>query len=152
CLSGIYLLVNPPPVINVQVYHFDVRLIIVDAHILIVGVHHRRRTWSKDYRRRLAVKIEEASIGCALPPADLWIAPSNLLIVLAHHLDDRVIDRNLRCLRVVTYEANDRRVILHPRILRPKMCEVIHQRLLYPPLGFTWDWRHPSPFAPARQQ
>src|SRR5262245_42609608 len=135
-------LVNAAPVINAQGHHFDGRLIIVDADILIVGVHHRRRTWSKDYRRRLAVKIEEASIGCALPPADLWIAPSNLLIVLAHHFDDRVINRNFRCLRVVTYEANDRRVSLHPRILRRKLCDVIDQRFLNAFMIFTWNRRH----------
>src|SRR5690606_28357629 len=57
------------PVVDAERHHLDRREIVVDRHILVVGVHDGRRSRHENDGRRIGVLVEEAGIGRALTTA-----------------------------------------------------------------------------------
>src|SRR6185312_4712662 len=107
------------------------RLIVVDRYVLVVGVHHSGRTGPEDHRRGIGIEVEETRVGSALAAADLGLPAGDLRVVLAHGLDDLMIARDFRSMRVVAHEPHLRRMLLHPRVLGSRARHLIDQTLFY---------------------
>src|SRR5262249_15039026 len=125
------LAVDAAPVADAERHDLDGGQIVVDGHVLVVGMHHRGRARPKDHGRGIAIEVEKTRIGSALPAADLGLPAANLRVVLAYGLNDRMIARDFRSVRVVAYEAHLRRMLLHPRILGSRTRHLIDQTLLH---------------------
>src|SRR3982074_3599647 len=130
-ISSCPLPFDAAPIANAERHHLDGRHIVVDRHVLVVRMHDGGRTRAEDDRGRVGIQVEEARISGALPAADLWIAPGDLLVVLADVFDEGVIPRYFRRLRVIPHEPHFRRVDLHPGILGRRARNLIHETLLH---------------------
>src|SRR6185437_13901111 len=96
----------------------------------VVGVHHRGRSGSENDGWRLAVEIEEARVGRALPSTDDRLFAGDLGIATRDGLDDRMAAGNFRRLRVIADEAHDGGMILHPWVGRGRPGDLVDQASL----------------------
>src|SRR5262245_34056957 len=119
------------PVADAQRDDFDRGEIIIDGNVFVVRVHDSGRAGSEDHGGRISIAVEEARIRRPLAAADLGIAAGHLLIVPADSVDDRVIARNFRRLRVIADEPHLRRMITHPRIFGRRARHLLHEASLY---------------------
>src|SRR6185437_11863927 len=130
------------PVADAERHHFDRRLVVVDTYVLVVGVHDGGRAGPEDHRRRFAVEVEEARVRRPLPTADLRLLAGDLRVILADDLNDLVVPRDFRRVRVITDEAHFRRMVLHPRIFRGRVCNVLYEAALDTFVVFARHGRH----------
>src|SRR5262245_3516402 len=62
--------IDAAPLADAQRHDLDRGHIVVDGHVLVVGMHHRGRARPEDHGWSIGVTIEKARIRRALPTAD----------------------------------------------------------------------------------